>query len=97
MSWGGARTDVLGAGVAVLGVEGLEAAAAVGPAVLHDVPLPPQHGLALEAAEVLHVPVPPFSLGALVGENDLGNTGGEELSQRRDVGCGPQSWCLLPV
>ena len=35
----GARTDVLGAGVTVLGVKGLEAAAAVGSAVLHDVPL----------------------------------------------------------
>lgn len=67
-----ARTDVLGAGVAVLGVEGLEAAAAVGPAVLHDVPLPPQHRLAFKAAEVLHVPVPPFGLGAFVGKNDLG-------------------------
>lgn len=66
-----ARTDVLGAGVAVLGVEGLEAAAAVGSAVLHDVSLPPQHRLAFEAAEVLHVPVPPFSLGALIGKNDL--------------------------
>lgn len=66
-----ARTNVLGAGVAVLSVEGLEAAAAVGPAVLHDVPLPPQHRLAFKAAEVLHVPVPPFGLGAFVGKNDL--------------------------
>lgn len=88
---------MLGAGVAVLGVEGLEAAAAVGPAVLHDVPLSPQHSLALEAAEVLHVPVPPFGLGALIGKNDLGNKGGEELSQRRDLGCGPRSLRLLPV
>jgi len=68
----GARTDVLGAGVAVLGVEGLEAAAAVGSAILHDVPLPPQHRLAFKAAEVLHVPVSPFGLGAFVGKNDLG-------------------------
>lgn len=67
-----ARTDVLGAGVAVLGVQGLKAAAAVGPPILHDVALPPQHRLALEAAEMLHVPVPPFGLGALVGKNDLG-------------------------
>lgn len=63
---------MLGAGVAVFGVEGLEAAAAVGSAVLHDVPLPPQHRLAFKAAEVLHVPVPPFGLGAFVGKNDLG-------------------------
>lgn len=63
---------MLGAGVTVLGVEGFEAAAAVGPAILHDVPLPSQHRLAFKAAEVLHVPVPPFSLGAFVGKNYLG-------------------------
>lgn len=63
---------MLGAGVAVLGVQGLKAAAAVGPPVLHDVALPPQNCLALKAAEMLHVPVPPFGLSALVGKNDLG-------------------------
>lgn len=59
------------AGVAVLGVEGLEAGAAVGPALLHDVALAPQHRVALEAAEVLHVPVTPLRLGALIREDDL--------------------------
>lgn len=75
-----ARTNVLGAGVAVLGVEGLKAAAAVGSAILHDVPLPAQHRLTFKAAEVLHVPVPPFGLGAFIGKNDLreGNTNMEQ-------------------
>jgi len=78
---------VLGAGVAVLSIEGLEAAAAIGPPVLHDVPLPPQHGLALEAAEVLHVPVPPFGLGAFIGKNDLGE---ENDDGAESVGGGTQ-------
>lgn len=83
-----AHTDVLGAGVAVLGVEGLEAAAAVGPAILHDVPLPPQHRLAFKAAEVLHVPVPPFGLSAFVSKNDLvgGNTNVEQSRSERRPG-----------
>lgn len=59
------------AGVAVLGVEGLEAGAAVGPSLLHDVALAPQHRLALETAEVLHVPVTPLCLGALIRKDDL--------------------------
>lgn len=84
-----ARTDVLGAGVAVLGVQGLEAAAAVGPPILHDVTLPPQNCLTLEAAEMLHVPVPPFSLSALVGKNDLGEEtqAWSRAGQKRDPGC----------
>lgn len=65
------RTDVVAAGVAVLGVERLEAGAAVWPALLHDVALAPQHRLALEAAEVLHVPVASLRLCALVGKDDL--------------------------
>ena len=68
---GGQPTDVLPAGVAVLGVEGLEAGAAVGPALLHDVALAPQHRLTLEAAEVLHVPMPALRLGAFVSKDDL--------------------------
>lgn len=65
------RTNMLPAGVAVFGIEGLEAGAAVGPSFLHDVALAPQHRLALETAEVLHVPVPPLCLGALIREDDL--------------------------
>lgn len=81
---------MLGAGVAVLSIEGLEAAAAIGPPVLHDVPLPPQHSLTLEAAEVLHVPVPPFGLGAFISKNDLGEEKKRwsRVSQRGDPGCG---------
>lgn len=62
---------MLPAGVAVLGVERLKAGAAVRPSVLHDVALPSQHGLALKAAEVLHVPVAPLGLGALICKDDL--------------------------
>lgn len=62
---------MLPAGVAVLGVERLEAGAAVRSSLLHDVALASQHGLALEAAEVLHVPVATLGLGALIGKDDL--------------------------
>lgn len=65
------HTDVFPARVAVLGVEGLEAGAAVRPTLLHDVALAPQHRLALEAAEVLHVPVTALRLRALVRQDDL--------------------------
>lgn len=65
------HTDMLPAGVAVLGVEGLEAGAAVGPTLLHDVALAPQHRFALEAAEVLHVPVTALCFSALIREDDL--------------------------
>lgn len=64
-------TYVLGAGVAVFCIQGLEAVATVGPSFLHDVALAAQHGLALEAAKVFHVPVPPLGFGALVGKDDL--------------------------
>lgn len=59
------------AGVTVLGIEGLEAGAAVGPSLLHDVALAPQHRLALETAEVLHVPVTALCLSALIRKDDL--------------------------
>lgn len=68
-------TDVFSAGLAVLSVQRLEAAAAVRPAVLHDVALAAQDGLALEAGEVLHVPVAALRLSALVGKDDLPATG----------------------
>ena len=58
---------MLPAGVAALGVQRLEAEAAVGSLLLHDVAL----GLALEAAEVFHVPVAPLGLRALVCKDDL--------------------------
>ena len=64
-------TDVLATSLAVLGVERLEAATAVRAAVLHDVALAPQHRLTLEAAEVLHVPMPALRLGAFVSKDDL--------------------------
>lgn len=72
---GAGLTDVLSAGVAVLGVERLEAVTAVGSALPHDVTLPPQHGLTLEAAEVTHVPVATLRLRALVRKDDLQGVG----------------------
>lgn len=65
------HTNVLPTGVTVLCIEGLKTAAAVGPALLHDVPLAAQHRLTLETAEVLHVPVPALCLRALVRKDDL--------------------------
>lgn len=62
---------MLSTGVAVLGVERLEAGAAVRPSLLHDVALASQRRLALEAAEVLHVPVTTLGLGALIRKDDL--------------------------
>lgn len=62
---------MLPTGVAVLGVERLEAGAAVRPSLLHDVALASQHRLTLEAAEVLHVPVTTLRLGALIRKDDL--------------------------
>lgn len=65
------RTDMFSAGVAVLGVEGLETSAAIRPTLFHDVALATQDRLALETAEVFHVPVPAFCLRALIREDDL--------------------------
>lgn len=58
-------------GITVFSIERLEAGAAVGSSFLHDVALTPQHSFTLKAAEVLHVPVAPLCLGALIGEDDL--------------------------
>lgn len=63
------------AGVAVFSIEGLKAGTAVGPPFLHDVALTPQHCLTLETAEVLHVPVTPLCLGALICKDDLKKKG----------------------
>lgn len=65
------HTNMFPTGVAVLGIEGLEAGAAIGPSLLHDVALAPQHSLALETAEVLHVPVTSLCLSALICKDDL--------------------------
>ena len=65
------RTDLVPAGVAVLGVETLVAGAAVRPALPHDVAHAAQRRLALKATEVLHVPVPALRLRALVCKDDL--------------------------
>lgn len=76
------------AGVAVLGVEGLETSAAVRPTLFHDVALATQNRLALETAEVLHVPVPAFCFCALIRKDDL-REGGEE--------CDGKSWIHLSL
>lgn len=68
---GHGRTNMLPARLAVLCIQGLEAAAAERAAVLHDVPLPTQDRLALQAAEVFHVPMPTLSLCALISKNYL--------------------------
>lgn len=83
------------AGVAVLGVERLEAGAAVGPTLLHDVALAAQDRLALEAAEVLHVPVAALGLRALVRQDNL-----RRRAERKRVlftgGKQEKSRCRLP-
>ena len=63
--------DVLPAGVAELGEQVLEAGAAVGAAVTHDVALAAQLLVALQAAEVVHVPASALRLRALVRKDDL--------------------------
>lgn len=63
---------MVSAGVAVLGVQRLVAAAAVRVALPHDVALAAQRSLALKTAEVLHVPVPSLGLRTLVCQNNLG-------------------------
>lgn len=64
-------TYVLGTGVTIFCVQGLEAVATVGPSLLHDVALAAQHCLTLKAAKVFHVPVPPLRFSAFVCEDDL--------------------------
>lgn len=57
--------------ITVLRIKGLEAVAAVRPSVLHDVALPAKGGLALIAAEVLHVPVPALRFSAFISKDKL--------------------------
>ena len=71
------HADALAARVAELGVEALEAAAAVGSAVPHDVALSAELAVTLEAAEVFHVPATALRLRALVSEDDLATRGTE--------------------
>ena len=62
---------MLSTGVAIFCIQGLEAVAAVGPSLLHDVALAAQHCLTLEAAEVCYVPVPRLSFCAFICKDDL--------------------------
>lgn len=75
-------TDELAAGLAELRIEVLEAAAAAGPAALHDVPLSTQRQVTLQAAEVLHVPAPALGLRAFLSEDQLGREGTRQTSAR---------------
>lgn len=64
-------TDMFSAGLTVLSIQRLEAATTIWAAILHDITLPPQNGLTFKTGEVLHVPVAPLSLRALVSKDDL--------------------------
>lgn len=77
-------TDGLPAGLARLGKEAVEAAAAAGPAAPHHVALPAQRRVALQAAEVLRVPAPALCLDALFQEDQL-ITGGTARSEELGV------------
>lgn len=70
LQWSG-LTDVFSAGLAVLSEERAEAAAAIWPPILHDITLSPQHRLTLETGEVLHVPMTPLRLCALIRKDNL--------------------------
>lgn len=59
------------AGLTVLSIQRFKAATTIWPAVLHDVTLPPQNRLTFKTGEVLHVPVAPLGLRALVCKDDL--------------------------
>lgn len=93
----GKHTNMFPAGVAVLCVEGLEAGAAVGPSLLHDVALAPKHSLALETAEVLHVPVTALCLGALIRKDDLRKERGKSIVYHTSSEVQPQLgyYCAL--
>ena len=61
----------LAAGIAILGEHAVKAGQAVGPALAHDVPLPAQVAVTLEAGKVLHVPGASLGLCAFVREDYL--------------------------
>lgn len=64
-------TYVFSTCITVLCIKGLKAVAAVWTPILHDVALAAKGGLALIAAEVLHVPVPALCLSAFISKNNL--------------------------
>lgn len=65
------NANVFPAGIAVLCIEALIAAAAVGATLAHDVPLSAKCLFTLKAAEVAHVPVATFGLCTLICKDDL--------------------------
>lgn len=64
-------TYVLSTSITVLCIKGLKAVAAMWPSIFHNVALAAKSGLTFVATEVLHVPVPAFSLSAFIGEDYL--------------------------
>jgi len=66
--------DSASAGIAGLGVEGLETQAAVGTRRSHDVPFTSEMSLTLKTLEVTHVPTLTLRLSALVREYYLNTT-----------------------
>lgn len=80
------NTNMFPTRIAVFGIEGLKAGAAVGASLLHDVTLASQHCLTLKTAKVLHVPVTALRLCALIRKDDLVTRSAAGL----------QSLCVMP-
>lgn len=64
-------TNMFSTSLTVLSIERLKAATTVWSAILHDVALAPQNCLTFETGEVLHVPMAPLCLCALISKDDL--------------------------
>lgn len=64
-------TDMFPAGLAVLSIQRLKATTTVWPAVLHDVTLAAKNCLTFKTGEVLHVPMTPLCLCALISKDNL--------------------------
>lgn len=64
-------TDMFPAGLTVLGIQRLKAATTVWSAILHDVTLAAKNCLTFKTGEVLHVPMTPLCLCALIGKDNL--------------------------
>lgn len=79
--------------ITVLRIEAFIAAAAVGSALAHDVPLPAQRLLTFKAAEVAHVPVSALGLCAFICKDYLA---GWERAQRVR-GLGKNYNALIPL
>lgn len=88
-------TDGVPAGLAGLGKEALEAAAAAGPAARHHVALPAQGHVTLQAAEVLQVPAPALRLDALLHEDQLQGEKQPVLSSSKHPARKPIAWRTL--